>query len=256
MGFLKTIELMFYVNFKGRCPFRFYNKYTLSFFKIQKYNSSGNLVGTIENEVSINDEYTFINYPLRNYIRGITCDNTYLYVSMEHTPIIRFNRNTLVLDYNFNLTGVNASEYILYKNNFMYILNDEYQICKYQLTSTNGTLISTLHSGISCEQFGIDNSGKVYLSDEDDHICIYQSDMTNIFSSIASLQTENIFIGPFNKIYVADDEGCISVYDPSISNTYTTYYDATENGEYEIQVYFYDYSYRILLYMNNVYVYE
>jgi hypothetical protein len=38
----------------------------------------------------------------------------------------------------------------------MYILNDEYQICKYQLTSTNGTLISTLHSGISCEQFGIE----------------------------------------------------------------------------------------------------
>ncbi len=213
-----------------------------TYIKIQKYNSSGTLVGTIENQVAMNDYYTFINYPLRDRISGLACDDTYLYVSMLSSPIIRFNRTTLTLDYNYNLTGVVYPEYILYKNNSLYISNNDTQIRKYQITSTNGTLLSTLNSGYNCQQFGVDTNGKIYIP-INDRILVYQSDMTNIYSSILSLDADYLFVGPSNQIYVADQDESISVYSQTISPTYSTYYDATENGEYDIQVFFYDYEY-------------
>ncbi len=213
-----------------------------TYIKIQKYNSSGTLVGTIENQVAMNDDSTFINYPLRDRISGLACDDTYLYVSMLSSPIIRFNRTTLTLDYNYNLTGVVYPEYILYKNNSLYISNNDTQIRKYQITSTNGTLLSTLNSGYNCQQFGVDTNGKIYIP-INDRILVYQSDMTNIYSSILSLDADYLFVGPSNQIYVADQDESISVYSQTISPTYSTYYDATENGEYDIQVFFYDYEY-------------
>ncbi len=214
-----------------------------TYIKIQKYNSSGTLLGTIENEVSINDQYTYINYPLRDRIYGLTCDDTYLYVSMNYSPIIRFNKSTLTLDYNYNLTGISDPRYLLFKNNYMYISNYDYQVTKYQLTTTNGTFIAALNSGLNCQQFGVDSTGKIYIP-INDKILLYQSDMTSIYSCVLSYDTDYVFIGPSNQIYVTDDEGSVSVYNQNISNGYSTYYDATEDGDYEIEVHYYDYTYR------------
>ncbi len=219
-----------------------YDRNPQTYMKIEKYNSSGTLLGTIENEVSINDEYTYINYPLRDEIHGLTCDDTYLYVSMKNSPIIRFNKNTLALDYNYNLTGVVDPLYLLFKNNYMYISNSDFQVTKYQLTSTNGTFISTLNSGQNCQQFGVDTNGKVYIP-VSDKILLYQSDMYSIYSSILSLDADYLFIGPSNKIYIAEQDGSVGVYNQTVNSGYSTYYDATEDGDYEIQVYYYDYTY-------------
>lgn len=213
-----------------------------SYIKIDKYNSSGTYIGTIQNEVSINDQYSYINYPLRDKIYGLTCDNTYLYVSMRSSPIIRFNHTTLALDYNYNLTGIVDPKYILYTNSSMYISNNDDQVVKYQLTSTNGTFISALNSGQNCQQFGVDSSGKIYIP-INDRILLYQSDMSSIYSSILSLDADYLFIGPSNKIYIAEQDGSVGVYNQTVNTRYSTYYDATEDGEYEIQVYFYDHEY-------------
>ncbi len=219
-----------------------YDRNPQTYIQIQKYNSSGTLQGTIVNEVAINDQYTFINYPLRDEIYGLTCDSTYLYVAMKSSPIIRFHKSTLILDYNYNLTGVVDPKYILYTNNYMYISNNDNQIVKYQLTSTNGTYISALNSGQNCQQFGVDSSGKIYIP-VSDKILLYQSDMYSIYSSILSLDSDYLFIGPSNKIYVSEQDGSVGVYNQSVNSGYSSYYDATESGEYEIQVYFYDYEY-------------
>jgi streptogramin lyase len=219
-----------------------YDRNPQTYIKIDKYNSSGTLIGTIQNEVSINDEYSYINYPLRDTVYSLTCDDTYLYVSMELSPIIRFNKSTLVLDYNYNLTGVVDPKYILYTNSLMYISNNDKQVVKYQLTSTNGTFISALNSGQNSEQFGVDSSGKIYIH-INDRILLYQSDMSSIYSSIISLDSNYIFIGPSNKIYITEENGSVTVYNQTISPAYTTYYDATEDGTYEIQIYFYDHEY-------------
>lgn len=224
------------------CCLNEYDRGLQTYIKIQKYNSSGILIGTIENEVAINDRFNFINYPLRDRIYGLTCDSTYLYVSIRSSSIIRFNRTTLSIDYNYNLTGVVAPKYVLYKNSYMYISNNDIQVRKYQITSTNGTLISTLNSGYNCQQFGVDSSGKIYIP-INDKILLYQSDMTNIYSTILSLDADYIFIGPSNQIYVAEQDGSVGVYSQTVSPTYSTYYDVTEDGDYEIQVYYYDYTY-------------
>lgn len=124
----------------------------------------------------------------------------------------------------------------------MYISNYDNQIAKYQLTSTNGTFISALNSGQNCQQFGVDSSGKIYIP-VSDKILLYQSDMYSIYSSILSLDSDYLFIGPSNKIYVSEQDGSVGVYNQSVNSGYSSYYDATESGEYEIQVYFYDYEY-------------
>ena len=125
----------------------------------------------------------------------------------------------------------------------MYLSNSYYQVVKYQLTSTNGTFISALNSGQYCQQFGVDSSNKVYIPTESDRIFLYQSDMYSIYSSIISLDANYLFIGPSNKIYIAEEYGSVAVYNQSVNSGYSTYYDATEDGEYEIQVYFYDHEY-------------
>jgi hypothetical protein len=210
--------------------------------RIDKYNSSTALVGSITNSVVTNNEYTFINYPLRNIIRGMSCDATYLYVSMENGPILRFQKSTLQLDDTFQITDVTSPEYILYKNSSLYVLNDRYQVRKYQITSTSGTLQSVLNPGVSFSQFGVDTTGKIYIP-YNDRIYVYENDLATIKSSVLSLDTDYLFLGPSNKIYVADQDGSVSVYDPSIPNTYSAFLDVTEDGEYEIEVEYYDYQY-------------
>lgn len=57
------------------------------------------------------------------------------------------------------------------------------------------------------------------------------------------LDADYLFIGPSNKIYIAEQDGSVAVYNQSVNTGYSTYYDATEDGDYEIQVYFYDHEY-------------
>ncbi len=213
-----------------------------SYIRIDKFNSSGTLVGSITNTYAANNYYTFINYPLRDRVLGMTSDATYLYVAMVHSPVIRFNRTTLALDESFNLTGNADAGYILYKNNFMYVLNDAVEVSKFQLTSTGGTRLAKLNPGRSCDQFGVDASGKIYIP-YNDRIFVYQSDMFNIFSTILSMDTDYIFIGDNGKLYVSEQDDAISVYNPTVNSGYSTFLDVTESGDYEITVRFYDYTY-------------
>ncbi len=214
-----------------------------SYVRIDIYNSAGTLTGTIQNSYVYNDQYTDLNYPLRRPIQSMTCDSTYLYVAMNQCPVIRFNLSTLALDYSYNLTGVVDPRRVLFKNNFIYTMCDYYQISKYQLTSTGGTRLSRLNSGVYSQQFGVDTTGRIYIP-SDDRIFLFQNDMSTIVSTIVSLDCQFVYIGPGDKIYMADDAGSVSVYNQTVNTGYVPYYDATEDGEYEITVEFYDYTHR------------
>ncbi len=220
-----------------------YQRTSSSYVRIDIYNSAGTLTGTIQNSYVYNDQYTDLNYPLRRPIQSMTCDSTYLYVAMNQCPVIRFNLSTLALDYSYNLTGVVDPTRVLFKNNFIYTMCDYYQISKYQLTTTGGTRLARLNSGVFTNQFGVDTTGRIYIP-SDDRIFLFQNDMSTIVSTIVSLDCQFVYIGPGDKIYMADNAGSVSVYNQTVNTGYVPYYDATEDGEYEITVEFYDYTHR------------